>query len=262
MTWIFPDNSNASIADRQSLIDFLIQRGIKAQGHFQEALKDDEDFAWRYPAYVVRQFPTHEKLVEKLRLLCESRGASPNDIERNYQNQLVEFHALYALTKLMQYQFVGWDLPSGKPSADPGKDCDLALAKDSKSAFADAKDCSSEILSQYEVQQEIDGKTMHVTHFTPKVELPKWMRGKIREADKQGADILVCHVPGWGLEGFDAPQLKEYGDSVLPGVLTWTADGPAWAFSTKHVREVVIIKRIGSFVIRLNAKQEAALGVR
>ncbi len=256
MTWIFPDETDPpSVADRERLVDFLSQRGIQPQGHFKEALQDSEGLAWRYPAYAVKCFPMHEKLAEKLRLLCEPRGTNPNDIERNYQNQLVEFHALYALAELMEYEFVGWDVPSGKQAVAPGKNCDLALVKNGGSIFADAKDCSSELLSQYKVGHEIDGQVMHVTHYTPKVELPGWMAGKIRDADKKGADILVCHVPGWGLEGFDAPRLKEYGDAILPGVLAWTADGPVWSFVARYVRDIIIVKRFGCFVIRLDMKE-------
>ena len=258
MTWIFPDDTGAAaIADRQLLVDFLSRHHIQVQGHFEEALKDDEGLAWRYPAYAVRQFPTHEKLVEKLRLLCESRGTSSNDIERNYQNQLVEFHALHALIALMGYQFVGWDMPSGKPTADPGKNCDLALMKDGMNVFADAKDCSSEILSQYEVAHEVKDEIKHVTHYTPKVELVDWLARWIRDVEKKGADFLVCHVPGWGLEGFDPRSLRAYLDSILPNVLTWTDNGPRWRVASKSIRQVVIVKRLGCLTIGLDAKEGA-----
>ncbi len=258
MTWIFEDNQPASIADRDLLVDYLSVKLIEAEGHFKEALQDDEGLAWRYPAFAVRRFSSHPTLVEKLRLLCQCRGTNENDVERNYQNQLVEFHALYALTALMGYQFMGWDMPSGKPTADPGKNCDLALMKEGEEVFADAKDCSSEILTKYQVEHEIAGEIKCVTHYTPKVELVGWLAGLINGAGKKGADVIVCHVPAWGLEGFDSRRLREYLNSILPGVLMWSEQGPRWRVASSSVTQVVIVKRMGCLTIQLDAEEGAS----
>ncbi len=286
MMWIFDDAATASLMDRQLLFDYLAQHNIAAEGYFHEALQDDEGWAWRYPAYAVKCFASDQTLEQKLQLLCSKRGGGKNeqleqklrqkvtlfsrvnraenqeveqhqqieqnDIERNYQNVLVEFHALYALTALMGYQFVGWDQPSGKQGVNPAKNCDLALTRDGKIVFADAKDCSSEILTQCEIEHDVNGETVSVTHFDPKLELVRWLTDQVREVDEKGADLLVCHLPGWGLEGFGPQELKRYLDEILPSVLTWTDYGPHWQISSSWVKQIIIVKRIGCFVIELD----------
>ena len=67
--WIFEDNQSASSADRELLIDYLSEKGIAVEGHFQRALRDSEGLAWRYPAFAVKLFPSDPILVDKLRLL-------------------------------------------------------------------------------------------------------------------------------------------------------------------------------------------------
>ncbi len=253
MTWIFEDVAIVSPTDRELLLNYLAQRNIKPEGYFHEALQDDEGSHWRYPAFAVKHFASCQKLQGKLKLLCSRRGRDDNDVERNYQNQLVEFRALYALTALMGYQFTGLDEPSGKPYAGAGTDCDIALTRSGKTVFADAKDSSGEILSQDEVEHVIiEGESTRIRQYEPKVEVDGWLRGQIRDVDRKGADLLVCYLPGWKFRGFEPPELKEYLNSILPKVLTWTSDRPHWTIASNGVQQVVIVKPMGCFVIELS----------
>lgn len=243
--WIFKDDQCISTADRDLLCRYLRNHNIVPDGHFKKALGDDDGLAWRYPAFAVKHFSSDPVLVEKLSLLCKIRGSNDNDIERNYQNQLVEFHALYVCVALIDYQFDGWDKSSGKTGADSQKNCDLAFKKNKEKFFADAKDCSSEILSQGEYPQ-YPGRI----HYIPKVELNTWMKGLIKNVEQKGADILVCHTPGWGLTSFDEPIIKQWLDSILPGVLSWEQNEPCWPIESKSVSRIVIIKRGGCVIIQ------------
>lgn len=243
--WIFKDDQRISTADRDLLRRYLHDHNIVLEGHFKEALEDDNSLAWRYPAFAAKHFSSDPVLVKKLSLLCKIIGSNDNDIERHYQNQLVEFHALYACVALMGYRFDGWDKQSGKAGVDPKKDCDLALIKDGQKAFSDVKDVSSEILSLDEIPERPGLK-----FIDPKIELAAWLKGQIRNVEKKGADFLICHTPGWGLTSFDESIIKRWLDSILPSVLIWGKNGPRWPIKSKSVNQIVIIKRGGCFIIQ------------
>ena len=259
-SWFFQDTWTASAHDRDRLLQYLKQHRIEPQGFFADVL--DSNFtrswepAWRYPAYAVTHFDSTPGLENKLKNLCRKRGSNPNDIERNYSNQLREFQALYTLTTFLGYKFIGWDAPSKKPCADPKKNCDLALSKNEINFFADARDESSEILSQ---RQDPNGRT----HSVPKWNFTKWLQEQFRELEKKGADILVCHPRvGGGPTRFGAAEgsvelneasIKNYCDEILPSTLTWNSDGPSWYVRDIHVKELIMADRAGCWKISLHS---------
>lgn len=244
--WIFKDDQRISTADRDLLCCYLHKHNIVLDENFNKALGDDTDLAWWwYPAFAVKYFSSDPVLVKKLSLLCKIRGSSDNDIKRHYQNQLVEFHALYACVALMGYRFDGWDRQSGKAGSDPKKNCDLALIKDGQKFFADAKDVSSEIFSL----DEIPGRP-GLKFINPKIELTAWLKGQIRNVEKKGADFLICHTPRWGLTSLNEPIVKQWLDSILPNVLSWGKNGAHWPIESKSVSQIVVIKRGGCFIIQ------------
>lgn len=245
LPWIFKDNQHASDTDRNLLCGFLQKHKIAVEGHFRDAL-DNSGLAWKYPAFAVKHYPSDPLLIEKLRLLCQVRG-NGNNVERHYQNQLVEFHALYASVALMGYRFEGWDKPSGKTGVDPQKNCDLALMRDGERLFADAKDVSSEIFSM----SEIPGRPGYKM-FDPKVELTAWVKRQISNVEEKGADFLICHTPGWELAkfGFNEEGLSCWLDSIFPNTLAWSNEGPVWQIDSGDVIQIIIIKREGCLKIR------------
>lgn len=246
--WFYQDSQCFSIEDRNMLCGFLQKHNIPVEGHFQDALTDNNGAAWRYPAFAVKYYSSDPCLVEKLRLLCQRRREGDNDVERNFQNQLVEFHALYACVALMGYQFDGWDKPSGKIGADPQKDCDLVFMKDEQKVFADAKDVSSEILSQYEVEGSPDLKM-----YALKIELTAWLKSQVSNGKRKGADLLICHTPGWELArfGFNERGLPGWLDTILPKTMIWFEEGPVWQIDSGCVSQIIIIKREGCLKIRV-----------
>ena len=247
-TWVFRDNGHTSIEDRNLLCAFLQQHQIPVEGHFRDALDDDSGAAWKYPAFAVKHYSSDPRLIEKLRLLCQRRGEGDNDVKRNYQNQLVEFHALYACVALMGYRFDGWDKPSGKTGADIQKNCDLVLIKNGQKVFADAKDVSGEILSRYEAIGS-PGWMM----YDPKVELTAWLKSQISNGKRKGADFLICHTPGWELAkfGFNEEGLPQWLDSILPKTLIGSGAGRVWKFNSGCVSQIIIIKHEGCLKIQV-----------
>lgn len=244
LPWIFKDNQRASDTDRNLLCGFLQKHKIAVEGHFRDALDDNGGLAWRYPAFAVKHYPSDHLLIKKLRLLCQIRGNGDNDVERHYQNQLVEFHALYACVALMGYQFDGWDKPSGKIGADPQKNCDLTLMRDGQRFFADAKDESSETLSLYEEPGHPGWSS-----FTPKYAVKRWLERMIRDVEEKGADFLICSIPKWRLRGFDESNLKEWLPSVITGILL--NQRPRWPIESKSVSSLVVVDPMGCFTIQV-----------
>lgn len=245
--WIFKDDRRISTADRDLLCNYLHKHNIVFDGHFKKALKDNSGSVWKYPAFAVKNYPSDPLLIKKLRLLSPTYTLqkSHNEVERQFQNQLVEFHALYACVALMGYHFDGWDKQSGKAGADPKKDCDLAFTKNKEKVFADAKDVSSEILSL----DEIPG-CPGLKFINPKIELTAWLKGQIRNVKKKGADFLICHTPGWGLTSFDEPIIKQWLNSILPDTLIMTDEGPVWQIDSQ-ITQIIIIKPEGCLKIRV-----------
>lgn len=69
---------------------------------------------------------------------------------------------------------------------------------------------------------------------------------------QKGADILVCHVPSWGLPEFNEHNIrKRLNDVHLPGILSWSEDGPCWSIQSTSVCQIVIIKQKGCVVIQV-----------
>ncbi len=229
------------------------ERDIEPQGLFQHHLAEEEGEVWRYPAYAVKHFASMDgKLEEKLRLLCRCRGKNGMEIERNYWNALVEFHALYALTALMRgYQFKEWDAQSRTSSAAPNKNCDLALEKDGKPIFAEVKNLSGDLLSERE--------SKGVVCFEPSPNLGRWLRLKVNEAAEKGADLLVCYDDarlGLPHGDFNEVGIKSYLTRHLPAnELSWGNGGrPFWCVPQTSVERVVMLTPSGCFVIQLWAQ--------
>lgn len=243
--WIFKDNQSLSDADRRLLINYLSDQGIIVEGHFQRGLEDD--FAWKYPAFAVKHFFSDPGLSKKLYLLCQNRGNNKNEVERNYNNQFIEFVALYDCVALMGYRFIGWDKPSGKAGADPEKDCDLILIKDGQKFYADAKDVSSETLSLYEEFGHPGWSS-----FDPKYEVETWLKRMIKDVEKKGADFLICRIPKWRLNGkFDEPSVKQWLLLLLKDISISPDQCPRWPIQSKSVSRLVIVDPHGCFTIHI-----------
>src|SRR3989338_2053448 len=246
-TWVFRDNWHASIEDWNLLCTFLQQHQIPVEGHFRDALDEDSGAAWKYPAFAVKHCSSNSVLIKKLRLLCQDRGKDKNDVERNYDNQLVEFVALYHFVALMGYRFDGWEKSSGKTGVNPQKNCDLVFVKDGQQFFADAKDENSEKLSQSEEPGHPGWSS-----FNPKYEPEQWLKRMIKDAGEKGADFLVCRIPKWRLRGFDESCLKEWLPSVFKNILILPNQCPRWPIQSESVSRVVIVDPRGCFTIQID----------
>jgi hypothetical protein len=243
--WIFEDDYQISLKDRDLLVGYLSDKLIPVEGYFAMELRYTS-FALKYPVFAVKHFSSDPLLVNKLTLLCQKRGKDDKDVKRHYQNQLMEFVALYDYVALMGYQFYGWDKPSGKSGVAPEKNCDLALLKDGQKFFAEVKNLSSEILSEFEESQYPGWAS-----FDPKYELEKWLKTMLGKAEKKGSDFLVCGTPRWRLRGFDESNLKEWLLSAIKGILILPNQCPRWPIESKNVSSLVIADPRGCFMIQV-----------
>jgi hypothetical protein len=271
--WIFQDKWSPLKQSKSALLDYLVANKIQPKGHFKDDLEEDEILAWRFPAYAITKCPHNKKLLGKIKTLAIERGTTANDKERNYQNQLVEFHALYVLTALMGYEFIGWDIKSNRSPMNSNKDCDIHCIKNGIKYFVEVKDCSSEIMTQQDseairndttlpstvnsvkdIQARIRIRTNQVlekqdltgiVHYTPKIELTDWINRQIKLADAKDADILICHPTGWGLPNLLETTLKRYCEKSFPASISWNSIYPHWKYPSKSVKKLILMNRLG-----------------
>jgi hypothetical protein len=228
---------------------YLINKSITAEGFLKNDLQERNVKSLIYVSYVIEDFPLNPKLEQKIRLLTSIRGKGGNDIKRNYYNQLVEFHALYVLTKMMGFNFVDFDMTSNKQYAQPNKNCDLCLEKNNRLYFADAKDLSGEIMSTTEGEDDNGNKYEHYTPAIPEV-LEGWLKGYIAEADKKGSDFLIAHIPTWNLFDAEIPNLQKFNQKISKEIVL--NEGKfLWNIPNAMIDKVIFIKAFGFWEIEI-----------
>ncbi len=277
--WIVRDNWNATERDREQLLDYLSMHQITPHpsSFLQEVVGSAGDNwvdAWRYLSYAVQAYPSHPSVQRKLKKLTKEKRDIQNDVLQHRQNRidwrgaLLEFKALYALTRSFGYQFEGFD---GKaPSASGEQDCDLVLRcerKKTQFAYADARAWC------YDLRTQVPGRFpgSHSYNPLPKADpvntysrledgvptdmekVGRWLEDQLEDVRAKGADILVCDLPEWQWEDLDPGYLRAYCDEILPGKLQWQSDGPVWGDSVPvtTVEKIVVVRRIGCWSIAL-----------
>ena len=234
---------------REKCID-IIQRYLNNKSIVAEVdIQKMDCNSLSYISYAIEKFSLMPKLEQKIRLLVSIRGEGQNDIKRNYYNQLVEFHALYVLTKMMRFNFVDFDRASNKQYAQPNKNCDLCLEKNNRLYFADAKDLSGETMSAAEGEDDNGNKYEHYTPAIPEV-LEGWLKGYIDEADKKGADFLIAHIPTWNLFDVETPDLQEFNQKISKGTVL-NEDKFLWNIPTAKIDKIIFIKAFGFWEIEI-----------
>jgi hypothetical protein len=230
---------------------YLNDKSIVATSFLKDDIQEKNHKSLIYVAYTIENFSSNSKLEEKIRLLASERGNinNRNDIKRNYRNQLVEFHALYVLTKLMGFNFVDFDMISNKQYAQPNKNCDLCVEKNNRVYFADAKDLSGEIMSTGEGEDDNGNRYEHYTPAIPEV-LKGWLKGYITEADKKGADFLMAHIPTWNLFDTKILNLHKFHQKISKDIIL-NKDKFLWNIPGARLERLIFIKAYGFWEIEV-----------
>lgn len=189
--------------DIEILKQYLTLNSIYPEGYLDEDIKNQNYYALFYVIYAIRNFSHNPKLMGKIRLLAQKRGAegNSNDIRRNYENQLFEFHALYILTEKMNYSFIDFEVPSNKLHTRLNSNCDILLERNYERYFVDAKQSSTQLMSEspnLKYNNLIDINNPLIPDI-----LEKYIKRLVRDAEEKGCDFLVLQVPKW-----DLPDLK------------------------------------------------------
>jgi len=225
--WISRDHWNATDRDRSALVAYLKDHRITpVRLGYLDAMLHVHDTgwdAWRYLSYAAQTYPTHQSVQRNLKELSKKGRDTSSDIfqhrryESGWKAALLEFRALYALTRFFGYQFVDFD---GKASSVSGNDdCDLVLSRSgnrTKFVYAEVK-CWC---------------------FPERSQVP---------------DPACSILRRYNSDNLDVGYLKDYCDRVLPGKLKWRSDGPIWCDGPlTTVEQIAIVWRSGCWLVRLS----------
>ena len=291
MGWIMRDRWNAKERDREALRSYLLNHQIEpcCPGYLMDVIgssaSDNQPNAWRYLSYAVENYPAYPGIKKKFTELAKiSSKEMPSDMpqyrqnESNWRATLLEFKALYTLTKFFGYQFEDFDRKA--PHARGNENCDLVLrCKEGRRIYADAKAWCYDIRTT--IPDSHQGIRIYRYNPLPKsgpvntypkpgedlvqidmTKVGRWLEEKLKDVRKKGAHVLVCDLPVWPpRDNLDRKRLEAYCDQMLPGKLQWQSDGPIWVnlVPVTTVENIVIVKRIGCWSIRVlsEADQEA-----
>ncbi len=228
------------IEDSNILEQYLESNLILAQGHLAEDIKKKNLHALFYIIYAIKKFPSNAKLRDKIRLLAQKRGAEDNnnDVRRNYENQLVEFHALYILTEKMNYNFIDFDISSNKQYAKSGSNCDILLEKNGKYYFVEVKQSTTQLMSQ---SFNPEYNLIDINKPVWPDEIGKYIKRLVKEGEDKGCDFLVLQIPKWGLSNLSIEVLSNFLKQVS-GDITYMNGNWYWPIKDTHITKLIFLK--------------------
>ncbi len=157
--------------------------------------------ALKYVVYLIKHLLQVKGVNDLLRDIALIQQAG-NEGQRIYRNSMMQLHAIYFVHKTLHLHVLEVESNSNKilsPYRKGDKSCDIK-ARDSKNDYYfEAKDSSSEIISEYENYDAV--------FFTPmdEDEIEKWIMRQTLAADRKGANYLICRIDVWGV----APSKRE-----------------------------------------------------
>lgn len=236
--------------DIEILKQYLTENSIAPEGHLDEDIKNQNNNALFYAIYAIQNFSHNSKLIDKIRLLAQKRGAEDddNDIRRNYENQLFEFHALYILIEKMNYNFIDFEVPSNKSHAKVNSNCDILLEKDHERYFVDAKQSSTQLMSEtpnLKYNNLIDINNPLIPDI-----LEKYIKRLVRDAEEKGCDFLALQIPKWDLPDLKIESLTNFLKKVSAEIEN---RGSKWVWLMKniHITKLIFPKRLEYFEIEI-----------
>ena len=266
--WMFKDKWKRSQVPRykERVENHLRHHKIEADGYLQQALHGEWPVL-RYLSYVAQTCPDLSSVRKKITRLAKlkRKGKTSLDEEINtevaYSAALFELKAIYALCHLMGFKLVDCDVKVGGAGPHSKKDCDLVVKKNKStlSIRIDAKRASHDTLSLCEnrryspmPKEKEEERSAWWKKRSARWKIGEWLKEKIRKVSREKhVHILVVHLPVWEQEcGFSERKLRQYSQDILPGVLTWTGNGPVWSWQHQPlVKQIVVVGSPGCWKI-------------
>ena len=122
--WLVRDRWNAPERDREQLLAYLSRHHITPHpaGYLHAVVGNSEAHwvdAWRYLSDAAQAYQNHPSIQRRLRKLAEKKWDAPSAVLQHRQHEidwrgaLLEFKALYALTRFFGYQFESFEMFRG-----------------------------------------------------------------------------------------------------------------------------------------------------
>ncbi len=175
--------------------NYFKDRSITVIGELVKAFENNNLKTLKWVEYAIKNFSKTKGMDE---LLAQLAGIeiSGTGSERIFKNLLTEIHAACFLSKTLGEIVLEVDsksndvISSYRSSQEQQCDIKSSTAK-GDIYYYEVKDASSELESRYQRKG--------ITHFNPMNDekIEKWMKEKTKEAEKKGADFLICRVPVW-----------------------------------------------------------------
>ena len=182
---------------------YYSQQSVAVTGELKKAIEDKEYKTLIWVRYAIRNLIKTKGMPEVLKQLARIKITGVES-KRQFKNLLTEIHAACFLSKTLGETVLEVESKSHKvksPYAKPNKACDIKTLANDEELYYEVKDASSEITNSYQKNG--------VTYFEPmegdKVE--QWLKNQTKEADRCGANYLICRVPVWRQ---DASNTEEF----------------------------------------------------
>ena len=169
------------------------RRAITVNGELREAIYERNFKALRWVSYSIKRLINVKGMPDLLEELALIKKRGP-DSERQFNNKLTELYAACFLNKMLGEKVLEIESRSNKirsPFTNNEKYCDLKTSVGEEEFYYEVKDASSEITSSC-IE---NGETFFDRMDDKKVE--RWIKDQTKEADKCGANYLICRVPVW-----------------------------------------------------------------
>ena len=174
---------------------------VPVAGALQEDLDEDNESGLDLLAYAIENYASLPGVRQNIKAVA-SLAVNDFDGEREYNNRLTEFFALWFVSEVLKEPITALEATSPNRPSGSNKTCDLQSKSLSGANFYEVKDFSSEFLTQVPVYEG-------VTSFTPGLpwKIKPWIEGYVQNCVEKGANYLICRVPVWHVR--KRPKLSE-----------------------------------------------------
>ncbi len=184
---------------------YYSERGIEVVGPLAEAIATDNFRALRHVEYAIEHLASVSGMGELLRDLARIQKDG-NHGKRIYLNSLTQLHAVGFAHKELKLHIQAVEAinqPVLSPRRIGDKSCDFRASDGHEESYFETKDSSAETMSEHRIKG--------IIHFDPMNErkIGDWIINRCRNAEKKGADYLICRVPVW--DNWEEEEREFYG---------------------------------------------------
>ena len=180
----------------KKIAKYYDERKINIGTYLAKDIEKKNYYALRYVRYAINNLAQVQGMHCLLSELAQFKddSAIPNERYREYHNKIMELHCAYFVAKQLGLSITKVESHRTKvksPYRVGEKSCDIRASNETDDYYFEAKDCSVELVTQYEK----DG----LVHVKPMDEekVYMWITGKCEEAIEKGANYLCCRTPMW-----------------------------------------------------------------